>query len=239
MLCGRDVRAGMPIRCDVMTTAKKKTAAKKKSSQPKTARAIALSVTAIVHELRAFYATHCPRMLDPEHRIKVATPDDLTALETTLGVALPADLRELLVSADFRVRFEGHFTSLDRAGIEGNWASMTRHLRKGTFAGWVEKRAIEDNNPGIREQKIQKCWWSEAWIPFAEDSCGNMKCVDVAPGPKGTTGQVLSMEVQDGIGPCFSGALSLREYLIEQLGFLRSRKYAVTDEGFLEIDRYL
>ena len=31
------------------------------------------------------------------------------------------------------------------------------------------------------------------WIPFAEDSCGNLKCVDLSPGPKGAFGQVVAM----------------------------------------------
>ncbi len=193
------------------------------------------SVAEIVGETRAFYTQHCPRMLD---RVAPATTRRLVALEKRVGHPLPTDLREFLTGLDFRFQFEFNFGSLDCTNIGGSWKRMTTHLRKGTYAGWVEAREIEANNPGIRERVIQKCWWNEGWLPFAEDSCGNLKCVDLSPGPRGVVGQIVAMEIQDGQGPSATGAKSLRDYLAEQLGFLRTGKFRVDDEGLLEIDRY-
>ncbi len=43
-----------------------------------------------------------------------------------------------------------------------------------------------------QKDHIQEVTWNPGWIPFAADGSGNFIALDLAPGPKGTKGQIIS-----------------------------------------------
>lgn len=70
---------------------------------------------------------------------------------------------------------------------------------------------------------------------MAQDSCANLKCIDLDPGPNGVKNQIMAMEIQDGQGPYPSRYTSFWEYLHQHWEYLATGQYTVED-GFLTIE---
>jgi cell wall assembly regulator SMI1 len=45
---------------------------------------------------------------------------------------------------------------------------------------------------------IRPVWWHRRWIPFGEDSAGNLCCLDLAPASGGTVGQIIDWDHECG-----------------------------------------
>ncbi len=190
----------------------------------------------MIGDIRLFYKNMCPAELDVHARTP-DSPEAVSLFEERHG-KLPDDLKYFLLNADFHVQLEFNFTTLSIHEIEGQLAMMNGLLKDGTFDGWVESRGIEESNYGIREGIIKKCWWNGKWIPFAEDGCGNLKCLDLDPAQNGTGGQVIEMENQDGAGPNATAHRSFTEYMAYHLELLVQNKYEIDSDGLISIDPY-
>ena len=44
------------------------------------------------------------------------------------------------------------------------------------------------------DRYIIPVWWHRNWIPITSDQCGNLECIDLAPGPRGTHGQIIDFD---------------------------------------------
>ena len=87
-----------------------------------------------------------------------------------------------------------------------------------------------------RRQQVQFVWWDKGWVPFAQDSGGNLVCVDLHPGPRGQVGQVIGWEAR--MGPVGPFASSLVDYLNDALvdGLRSGTTVFCSDSGGL-VDR--
>ena len=113
----------------------------------------------------------------------------LAAFERTLGASLPPDLAAWWGMHDGGVPiFE--YAGLDCAGSARRRQGLEKLRRAGTFD---DHELFEQSEPRIAAVK-----WHTGWIPLAEDGCGNLYCVDLAPGLAGRVGQVLRWEVRGG-----------------------------------------
>ncbi len=162
-----------------------------------------------------------------------ATDDQIAALEKAIGIDLPEELKTFLKLNTVRHGFTGNFGAMTAEDIKREWEMMKKLVDDGTFDGWVERRDGGNWNSG----QIKKEWWSTDWIPFAVDGCGNLFCVDTAPGPNGKVGQIMNMENQDGQGPYATEWDSLENFLSAHLQYMREGRVMKWGED-LEVDRY-
>lgn len=160
-----------------------------------------------------------------------AGSEAIKAFEKKLGISLPYDYVNFLKNNDIEMAFDGGFEAMPLDRVIRVWEMMKEHLDNGVFDdGRIEHHEKEDFG-NWKGDYVKKVWWSTKWIPFAEDSCGNMKCIDLDPGINGEKGQITAMEVQDGQGPFATNYLSFSAYLEEQAELYENKKYEV-EEGW-------
>jgi cell wall assembly regulator SMI1 len=128
---------------------------------------------------------------------KPAASAAVTKLEALFGVKLPDDFKESLAIHDGQKpgaevgEFPGFYLSDDTGSyylmgckaITRDW-KMLRSVKKcGDYDG---RKAKPDR--GVRDE-----WWHLLWIPFAANGGGDYLCLDLAPAPRGTCGQVIGV----------------------------------------------
>jgi cell wall assembly regulator SMI1 len=147
------------------------------------------TVTESWARIEAWLGKHAPSLLAqlPEGAKETA----LAKAEKAMGLSFPTGLRESWL------RHDGNGLG---AGLIGNWsllsvqhamkehALMTKLVKDGTFDG-------AEANP---HPHITQAWWSPAWIPVVSSGSGHLYCVDTAPPPGGTPGQVILFFHDDG-----------------------------------------
>lgn len=125
------------------------------------------------------------------------TEEDLRAWEQRSRCDLPADVRalyrtaaggDLILSPSDRPDDEGRYIMriqpLDRP--DPYWTPQAR------FGGWeFGATAAVGGDP---DGRVQPLGFSPAWVPIGDDWGGNHFVVDLAPGPDGTTGQILFVD---------------------------------------------
>jgi cell wall assembly regulator SMI1 len=187
-----------------------------------------LSITALVAEILALYKQVAPVMLARE--IIPATETELIAFEADFGQRLPEDYREFLLVNTIAHHFMGNYNCLSFERMVEVRQRMNQLLAARVFDdGRVEQRA--ENYSGKRFQRV---WWDRQWIPFCEDGCGNMRCIDCNPAEQGTKYQLLDMEIQDGMGPLRSKYGTFRQVLQQYKQRLLTKNF-VLDEWVIEM----
>ena len=69
---------------------------------------------------------------------------------------------------------------------------------KEILAEWKRWKKLTDmgefkNMKSGPDKGIRDDWWNPGWVPFADNGMGDLFCVDLAPTPAGTAGQVITM----------------------------------------------
>lgn len=126
-----------------------------------------------------------------------ASVQRIAKLERAIGRRLPGDLRAHLRM--FGGRGKVDFREYDGMTVEQileRWQGLEQLRRDGTF------KTAKPHELSKEADEVRFAWWHGGWIPFAEDSGGNLLCVDLDPGPRGRSGQVLGWEIHGGpVGP--------------------------------------
>jgi cell wall assembly regulator SMI1 len=116
-----------------------------------------------------------------------ATAEEISALETALGVSLPADYVACLKTHNGQANTVGGLFDntdfLSTSAIFDQWKVWKELLDSGTFDG-----NNSEPEPGIKDD-----WWNAKWIPFTYNGCGDHHCLDLAPAQGGRVGQVITM----------------------------------------------
>lgn len=175
--------------------------------------------------------------------LKPATDEEIKAFEAKLGASLPDAYAAFLKNNDVAMAFDGGFEAMPLDRVIDSWEMMKEHLDNGVFDDGRVERHIKEEFGNWDGDYVKKVWWSTKWIPFAEDSCGNMKCIDLDPGKNGEEGQITAMEVQDGQGPFATKYVSFSSYLENQLSFYEGNKYEVEESWdgspSIHVDSYM
>jgi cell wall assembly regulator SMI1 len=139
----------------------------------------------------AWLREHAPN----DHAVrKLGTPGseaDIAVVAKALAVTLPTEL-----VAMWRAHRDG-IPILEYGGLSPRDALRRRRgleglRRDGTFD---DHELFPQSEP-----RIQAVKWHTRWLPIAEDGGGNLWCLDFAPGPAGTAGQVIKWEMRGGAG---------------------------------------
>jgi cell wall assembly regulator SMI1 len=177
------------------------------------------------------YPHDAPVMLEEGFRLQPASHQDLAAFEAQLGEDLPEDYRTFLLENTIRHNFMGNFACLSLPQIIRIWENMGQLLDEGAFADGRIQWHLDQGFGNWADGRIKQVWWSRAWVPVSEDSCGNLKCIDLDPGPRGKKYQMLQMEIQDGQGPYSFGFSSFTSYLRYYLDSLIMGDFRVESGG--------
>jgi cell wall assembly regulator SMI1 len=115
--------------------------------------------------------------------------EEIAAAEEALGQALPDAVKAFYRRHDGAVDFPAvewrELLSLQRMVQE--WRIWKELFDEEIFGGVVEQP----------EAGVQDAWWIPAWIPVTYDGSGNHHMLDLAPGPGGRYGQILSFWEDD------------------------------------------
>jgi cell wall assembly regulator SMI1 len=118
---------------------------------------------------------------------------EIAAAQEKLGAELPSDVVELYRAYDGQVELH------DRRGLfyGVRWMPLSEVLA--AWENWVD---LGTRDPGLVDDcaefmksdppgAIEPIYINRGWIPFTADGSGNNLGIDLAPGPKGTRGQVI------------------------------------------------
>jgi molybdopterin molybdotransferase len=164
-----------------------------------------------------------------------ATDVQIVALEASMGISLPADLRELLsihnggAESGILPSSDGFdmmgFSPLNVEEIEYNYNMLKKLVNDGEFDG-----RTSDAEEGIRND-----WWNASWIPFAGNGGGDYQCIDLNPTDEGTVGQIIGAWHDDSERQLI--ATSLKDYLCKLADSLESGEYQYDEEyGVVPVD---
>ena len=189
-------------------------------------------------QIHDFYKNATPEFF-ADNQTSTATEAEIAVLEEELGEALPGDYKAFLLHNTLSFDFDGNFKVLSLKEAVNCWQRMNKLLEEGVFDDVRVQHHIENGFGNWDGIYIQKVWWSKKWFPFAEDSCGNMKCIDFDPDENGRSYQLVSMEHQDGQGPfLLSEYEDFADYVAKHLRYLQKGQYRITDK-MIEVDSYL
>jgi cell wall assembly regulator SMI1 len=200
---------------------RQKGSARKRVSGPKHASGSVRSVRQSWKAIETWYSKHVPEMfkgLKPG-----ASEDDIEAYAKQLKVDLPRDYIESLKLHDGETDL-GEWTYLSIEAALENWRRKQGLLRK-------QQPGASQRVKGRGDGKMQEVWWDPAWIPFAEDSGGNLLCLDLHPDIDGTVGQVLDIDMED--GPSLTEYDSFAEWLESFWHDLKANAYKIDRSGWL------
>jgi cell wall assembly regulator SMI1 len=125
---------------------------------------------------------------------EAATEQDITRLESALGLKLPEDFKEFLSvhngqSWTHLNLFDGdRLLSIDDIIRDWeNWKSVLPVIDANCKEQFGVSAGSEPE-PGIKDD-----WWNALWIPITSDGCGDSYCIDLDPTSEGISGQIIRM----------------------------------------------
>jgi cell wall assembly regulator SMI1 len=111
--------------------------------------------------------------------------DDFKHIETLTGCMLPDNFKQLYVMHNGELPGE-HLLILGFYWLSLQNIEYEIRLQLEIAADY------EFDTISYQKDYIQEVTWNPGWIPFAADGSGNFIALDLAPGPKGTKGQIIS-----------------------------------------------
>lgn len=176
---------------------------------------------------RAWLLVHCSDVLNAKSFTSVATLESILEAERQLDCAFPADFKTFLFLCDGsneELVLPNYNSLLSLKEIEEVHSAMTK--------------AHEDAQKDVTaaSDRIAQCGFHRRWIPFASECSGcSITCIDLAPGPTGTLGQVIRWW-DDGCDVEFV-AESFAAWLRRLVDDLEGGRFRVHDGGIEAISR--
>jgi cell wall assembly regulator SMI1 len=138
--------------------------------------------------MERWFAANLPEVI--EDLRPPATSDEIRTVERILGVDLPDDVRALYLVHDGQWH--------DTTGVLFGMPLLPIHEVIAHWRSW-----IDNIDPGTNEEASESCtsdpdgaiqclYTCRRWIPLSHDHSGNHLGIDLAPGPRGESGQVIN-----------------------------------------------
>lgn len=181
---------------------------------------VVATVKQIWADIETWYKKNAPNRF--EDLLPGAKEEEISQFESRISLFLPEDYRASLKIHNGEV-YVHSYNYLNLDGVLNSWSNITHLSEQGVFAD----HEILEQGSGV----IQNTWWDSGWIPFAEDSGGNMICLDLNPADDGVVGQILYMDIQE--GPSLSEFKSFLDWLKYYRDGLHIGKYEVDEEGYI------
>jgi len=115
------------------------------------------------------------------------TPAEIATIEAALGITFPEDVRASYLIHDGQASRGG--------GLFGAWEFLSLARIRDEWQIWKDgyDNGAFDDSESEPEGPIRAEWWHPQWIPVTHDHGGNHYCLDLAPSPGGTVGQIITM----------------------------------------------
>lgn len=120
-----------------------------------------------------------------------ATMARIRATEKELGVRFPEDVRRCYLLHDGQNADSRGFPPAFLHGWE--WLSLERMVDE--WRVWKDLvdagdlvDCVTEPDAGVRED-----WYHPGWVPITYSGCGDHHCLDLAPAPGGTVGQIIEV----------------------------------------------
>lgn len=178
-------------------------------------------ISVVWHAIEKWYQEHAPRL--KSGLAAGVSERTLQEFKTRTHLALPEDYQESLKLHNGDVPVHD-YTYLPLESVLVVWNAMTQSSK--------DVKSQKGNISEADRDVIRDVRWHPYWIPFLQDGGGNCICIDMAPGTRGTVGQIINWEQET--GPESTPYKSFREWLTTYKDELYQGKYEVDDEGFLE-----
>mgnify|MGYP001076588802 CR=1 FL=1 len=153
-----------------------------------------------------------------------ATEEEIAEAEQVLGITLPQDVRRSYLRHNGQAYeapwmfYDWEWLSLDQ--ICDEWRTWKDLLDGGDFDN------IESEADG---RQVRGDWWNPAWIPLTFSGSGDHHCLDLAPGPEGTSGQIIEMWHDEGERPVV--AASFGEFLVKYAEALETGRFSLAEQS--------
>ncbi|MFF3956840.1 SMI1/KNR4 family protein [Streptomyces sp. NPDC001890] len=135
-----------------------------------------------------------------------ATEAEIAAAESRLGVALPEELKALYRVT--RARWEDHVDDHSAAQRECVAVGCELFALDGLYIAEASSRhclwkfAAMEAVVTPPDAAVQGVVGSPGWIVFGDNGGGDRLAVDLTPGPRGHTGQIIILSHEENIGAC-------------------------------------
>jgi cell wall assembly regulator SMI1 len=163
-----------------------------------------------------------------------ALETEIIQAEVAMGLTLPEDFKASyrIHNGDYKINLVSGMTIFSLADIVSEW-QMFKELDEGeTWSDAGPPYYVEHSLAGSKFEAIQPVWWDTHWIPFGRDLAGNCCCIDLAPTPKGSPGQIIDWDHE--VGPSRVLASSFSDMLSTFANDLEAGAYVVdVNEGFI------
>jgi cell wall assembly regulator SMI1 len=150
--------------------------------------------------LKKWASLNLPKTI--EHLNRPAAAAQIQEFENAIGARLPNEVRE-----HFRV----HNGQNEGPGIVFGLPFLSLQDSLSNWKGWIDgyDSCIQDGSAAASDQLcssfpsefVRQAYFNKGWIPITYDSSGNHVGIDLDPGPKGTTGQVIIFGRDDEFHP--------------------------------------
>ncbi len=147
---------------------------------------------------------------------------ELEEIVKAFGRRLPKDYLVSIAIHDGNASLN-EFTYLPLRSVLEIWEAMNESEAAGEFG----ERTID-----APEAKVVKpVWWHKGLIPFAQDGAGNLLCIDLDPGPKGSNGQITRFERN--MGPAATEHRSFGGWLTAYRDAVRAGEFKIGRDQYL------
>jgi cell wall assembly regulator SMI1 len=198
--------------------------------------------------IEAWLAMHAPDLLS--HLQAGATDEQIHQAEHVMGVELPED-----VKASHRLHDGSAHVSLIGKWSLNSLEEMVQiwHMMKGILEQQDPTNetffVLDEGQSNVKPLPIKPVWWYPKWIPLLEFGNGDGICIDLAPGPTGQSGQLISFWHEDAsmnapIAPswqaylsAFADDLEAGRYTIDQWGNLATEDDLAFQSRWTWVDR--
>jgi cell wall assembly regulator SMI1 len=177
-------------------------------------------MSSIWTRFEAWLAANAPQLISELN--PGATDAELHKLATVIGAELPDDFLVFYRVHNGQRNNDGglldgeELLSVPRMLAEWNiWNDL---LQGGDFEG-----ATSVPDPGVRAD-----WWNPRWLPLTYDGAGNHCCLDLAPAPSGTRGQIIRTWHDGTERPLL--APSFTEWITQYVTALEAGEYVFSEE---------
>jgi internalin A len=147
------------------------------------------------------------QLLPPGSLRAGAQESQLASAEAVLGRSLPPQWRHIYACHDGETGSQGVLSGL-------TWLPLAEMVKQ--WRAWMEllpEYEDEGEHYSVPPGFIQECYIQAGWIPFAHDHSGNHLGIDLAPGPKGQSGQIINFgrdqEIKHVVAPSVEAFWSL------------------------------
>jgi cell wall assembly regulator SMI1 len=159
-----------------------------------------------------------------------ASEGEIQQAEVVMRITLPEDCRAScrIHNGGYALDLVTEMQILPLEEIVSLWQVLKDCLDQGSWDDLTPDHFLQDRSRW-QTLPLQLVWWHPQWIPCGSDRAGNCCCLDLAPAPEGSVGQVIDWDHE--VGPSRVLASSFMELLTTFANDLEAGEYVETADG--------